>query len=659
MLSVSDDKWHWLESCTSLGRVSLMLKKHSEAGEYLNEALSVAENLGSDGHLADIYNLYYSMSRESGRYGESLRWLEKYVGCVERLYSERNKDAVFELRSEYEREKSRNEIRLMQEKHEQKVRRDKQFLVSSMAFLALSILSIIFLVNLLRLRSRNNRILRELDQTKNNYFTNIAHEFRTPLTVIMSAANCIRRNAETESLRSDAADIVTQSEELLTLVNQVLGIARMKSSIAPDPIWRRGNIAAFVYGVCERSSRLAQSHGVELIYEGEKDLEMDFIPDYVVHVVQNLLSNAIKFSEKGSSVYLRLVRAVSDERLVARISVKDWGLGISEEQMKCIFEPFYQTEGPKNMLGTGIGLSLVKLSVEAMGGTVRVESSPENGTEFTVELPILSKVASKTDFKQVHADDTDAFTILIVEDNPDVARWQMRQLEGDFKFIFAENGQDGLNMAEKHIPDLIITDVMMPVMDGLQMCKLIRESELLCHIPIVMVTAKAMHEDKIRGLEAGADAYLEKPYDASELLLRVNNLLERREVMRRYYSSDSMTDEGTMAPKLSASESAFMEKFDAALVTAFETGHVDCEDIAASLCVGRVQLNRKMKAITGLKTTEYILHVRISKAKHLLSTTDLSVGEIALQCGVEDVGYFSTLFKKNVGMTPTAYRSLV
>lgn len=200
----------------------------------------------------------------------------------------------------------------------------------------------------------------------------------------------------------------------------------------------------------------------------------------------------------------------------------------------------------------------------------------------------------------------------------------------------------------------------MPVMDGLEFCRKVRESELLCHVPVVMVTARVTQEDRLKGFEAGADAYIEKPYDPDELGLRVRTLLDQRALLKRMFTekfeSDGM-DTSFSEPSISVIDRIFLEKFDAALEEAFVSGKVDCEDLASVMCIGRAQLNRKIKAITGYRTTEYILKARMSKAKILLRTSDLPIGEIALKCGIEDIGYFSTLFRKQVGMTPSAYRN--
>ena len=427
-------------------------------------------------------------------------------------------------------------------------------------------------------------------------------------------------------------------------------------------MWRNGNIVGFVSGICERYAHYAEEKNVSLSFEyAESEVMMDFVPDFINRIVQNLLSNALKFTPAGGSVNVSLKRC--GEKL--KLSVSDTGSGMNESQLEEIFKPFYSGAGK---MGTGVGLAVVKLSVEAMGGAVKVDSKVGVGSEFIVTFPVRNNVSEQLVKDESTADEDNecvvdyglenvdvmeegAPRILIVEDKPEVARWEMRHLDAGYAFYFAADGVQALQKAEEIVPDLIITDVMMPVMDGLEFCRKVRSAELLSHIPVIMVTAKAEHEDRLRGLEAGADAYLEKPYDDKELLIRVRMLLEQRAILRRKFTENDGSED-----LYSAVDKAFLDKFHIALETAFDAGKVDCGDLASELCIGRVQLNRKLKAITGFKTTEYILNVRIAKAKQLLSTTDLSIGEIALKCGIEDVGYFSTIFRKNVGVSPTAYR---
>lgn len=673
LLKGGTDIWHLLQASTSLSRVSLKLGRHDSAAHYLDEAMDMAESIGSRAHLSDIYTQKYTLEKIRGNYRQALHWLEKAAETSGSLAEERNETEIYELRSAYEKEKTRTELRHLRQMHQQEAHRNRMFLVSALVILILAAVAIAVLVYALWLRSRNHKMLKELDQTRNNYFTVMAHEFRTPLTVIMAAARSLETNAADEvAVKEDSKDILVQSQELMTLVNQVLEVAKMTSGIAPEPVWRRGDVAAYVTSICGRFSRYAQEKEVRIVCE-PTEIEMDFVPDMILRIVRNLLSNAIKYSKRGTVVTVRMQSVTDRGRECFRMDICDNGIGMSCQQVEDIFKPFYTAASGVSDMSTGVGMSVVKLAVEAMDGSIQVHSIYGEGSEFTILIPvrydkavgdcteILSDDMPSTDYaggvylqEDDQVQDAESPRILIVEDRPEVARWEMRQLEGKYSFYFASDGAEGLRKAEDIVPDLIITDVMMPVMDGLEFCRKVRSSELLSHVPVIMVTAKAEHEDRLKGLEAGADAYLEKPYDENELSVRVRMLLEQRSMLRRRYASGE--GEVIQNDELSLADKAFLERFTTALDKAFENGKVDCEDLASALCIGRVQLNRKMKAITGLKTTEYILNVRISKAKTLLETTDLSIGEVALKCGIEDVGYFSTLFRKNTGMTPSAWR---
>lgn len=673
LLKGGTDAWHLLQSSTSLSRVSLKIGRYDHAEHYLDEAMDMAESIGSLAHLADIYNQKYTLEKLRGNYRQALRWLEKAAETSGSLAEERSETEIYELRSEYEKEKNRTELRHLRQMHQQEVHRNRMLLVSVLVILFLAAVGIAVLVYALWLRSRNHKMLKELDQTRNNYFTVMAHEFRTPLTVIMAAARSLGANASDEvAVKEDSKDILVQSQELMTLVNQILEVAKMTSGIAPAPVWRRGDVAAYVASICGRYGRYALEKEVRIVCESA-EIEMDFVPDMILRIVRNLLSNAIKYSKRGTVVTVRMQNVKDRGMECFRMDICDNGIGMSRQQVENVFKPFYTADSGVSDMSTGVGMSVVKLAVETMDGSIHVHSVQGEGSEFTILIPVRHDKAvgecpeflcddmpAAENACVVHpgevdqVQDTEFPRILIVEDKPEVARWEMRQLEGAYSFYYASDGAEGLRKAEEIVPDLIITDVMMPVMDGLEFCRKVRSSELLSHVPVIMVTAKAEHEDRLKGLEAGADAYLEKPYDENELSVRVRMLLEQRSMLRSRFASGGT--EVIRDLDFNLHDKAFLDRFSEALDKAFANGKVDCEELASDLCIGRVQLNRKMKAITGLKTTEYILNVRISKAKTLLETTDLTIGEVALKCGVEDVGYFSTLFRKNTGMTPSAWR---
>ena len=429
---------------------------------------------------------------------------------------------------------------------------------------------------------------------------------------------------------------------------------------------------------------------VSVEYSAEPtEIPMDFVPEYIERIVLNLVSNAVKSSMPGGAVQVHAT--TKGENLV--LTVHDDGVGLTTEQIQEIFKPFYQADNANHNAGSGLGLPLAALSAKAMNGSISVDSEPGKGTTFAVTIPLKAAVPAAEPFKMEKYisgrqeltgsqspvstnDDTDieadVTRVLIVEDNPDVAKYIAAQMNPTFSYYFAVNGKEALAKAEELVPDLIITDVMMPEMDGFELTEQIRKSTIVDHVPVIMVTARATHDDRLKGLEAGADAYLEKPFHADELNIRAEKLMAQRTMMRRKFATVLAKTACQDFPAITATEEvldetpltereqrdkAFVDKFVSVVHKYMEKGKLDYDQIASEMAVGRAQLNRKLKAITGLTTKDYILQLRISQAKNLLLDTGLTVSEIAYRCGMDDPNYFSTLFRKATGMTPLAFRS--
>ena len=672
----SSDKWHWLESCLSLSRVYATKGNLSLAWTYLDQAKKAAEKISSLGPLADVYRQEYSLYERMGDHSKALNAYIKSSEYSRQQANEKNITHMQNVRVKYERETKQAEIKLIQNTYQMQQHTRNMVLGTTLVVLILALIAIAFLIYIIYLRSKNQKMMNEVEKMRTTFFTNITHEFRTPLTVIISAVNDIRsRNKADKVLQRDSADILRHSKGLLDLVGQVLDVAKMTSGAQiRHPEMKRGDVVGFVAMICERYTEYAAAQDMNFVYAFDCDhIEMDFIPEYMKRIVQNLLSNAIKFSNPGSDILLSIKTSEAGDQL--SIYVCDSGIGMDMQQKQNIFTPFYQApDSDRRLLGSGIGLSLVKLSAEAMGGWVEVHSFKGEGSVFIVHLPIKcsGEAVASLDMSNYSPDlyvgesseklsdecdsDPNATRILIVEDTPEVARWQMRQLNPLYNFYFAADGAEGLEKAKEIVPDLIITDIMMPVMDGYQLCRSIRESEMLCHIPVIMVTAKVNPEDKLKGLEAGADAYLEKPFNPEELSLRVEKLLQQREMLKRKFTDSQ--DGGEIIPaEISVSDRDFIEKLSSVIHDHISKGKLDYDELASDFFVGKTQLNRKIKAVTGYTTTEYILQIRVSMAKQLLVKTDFSIGEIASRVGIDDVAYFSSIFRKATGKTPTAYRN--
>lgn len=675
-MQYSSDSWHWIESCLSLARVYIQKGDYSTAAVYLDKAQKKAAEIHSLEHLAEIYNLEYKLHLQKGDSRKALDCLVKSREYHDSVHDEKKMTQVQNTHILYERKSKQNEISLWQESYKSERMYSKKVTVASIVVIVLACILLFAMWLIIKYRSQKNQMLQQMEQMRINFFTNITHEFRTPLTVIQSAAyDVLCRKPEDEDIKRDIKNILHHNSILLNLINQILDIAKMTSPAStaqPDVV--RGDVVEFIHMICDSYTAYAADKGIRLVYKPQQEqLEMDFVPDYMLKIMQNLISNALKFSHSGSDVLV--TTKVKDSSLY--IYVSDSGIGMTAQQKSKVFIPFYQGANDVANIGTGIGLSLVKQAVEAMNGKIEVYSALGEGTTFVISLPVKttdkvpmafdkSKIVrpeipidENTSFPEDDDNDKDNIRILIIEDTPAVSHYMMRQLNPDYSFFFASTGREGLEKAGNVVPDLIITDIMMPEMDGLELCRQIKNSELLNHIPVIMVTAKASHEDRLKGLEAGADAYLEKPFSADELKVRVEKLLEQRQLLRQKYShvietEDFESDNAT--PVLSERDKAFVAKLTDSLQSMMEKGKIDYDALAYDLCISRAQLNRKLKAITGFTTTEYILHIRVSLAKRLLDTTDLQIWEVAEKCGMDNATYFGIIFKKTVGITPLQYK---
>lgn len=672
----SSDVWHWLESAVSLVRAHINAGNLDKASFYLDKAMKEAERISSMEYLAEVYRLDYLIQKQRGNSALALKSYVKSREYADSVTSEKNLNHIQNVRVGYERERKQQEIDMLNRSWEAERHVRNALLTMSLIALLLTVATIVVLVYMITLRNRNQKMLKEMETIKSNFFTNITHEFRTPLTVIHSAAGHIMKETPVDSpLHRDAEDIMRHGKSLLSLINQILDIAKLSSGSGRRPEYCRGDIVGYVTMICESHRPYARTRDISIIYApAEPSVEMDFIPEYVKQTVSNLLSNAIKFSAEGGRILL--VSRCREGDFI--LTVCDEGKGMAPEVLRNIFKPFYQAPGQSMSIGTGVGLSIVKLDVEAMKGRVEVHSAVGKGAVFIVTLPLncgekpgrhfdfndyvmpdsIPEAESESEVNEdvIHDGMENATSILIVEDTPEVARLQMNQLDSDFNYYFAKNGEEGLERAAAIVPDLIITDVMMPGMDGFEFCRRVRASGALNHIPVIMVTAKCTHEDKLAGLEAGADAFLEKPFHADELNLRVVKLLEQRSLLQQKWKSD-IDDATRDMSGVPDSSRKFINDFTDVVNNCFKTGKLDHNTIADALCITRIQLNRKVKAITGLTTTEYISRIRISLAKKLLDSTDILVGDIALRCCVDDVAYFCSMFRKATGMTPTAWRA--
>lgn len=669
------DEWHALNSLIALAGICNTVGEGKKTLEYLAEAKATAERIKSVEHLAEIYTLYYRLYRQQGdcmsalAAYETASALQDSVMDMEKVNRIQNTSLNIE-RNRQIRQMDEARLKLEQERTKRNV---------GYGIFALVVIFLIGLVAMLlyfqRLRAKNHRALKQMSRLRENFFTNITHEFRTPLTVILGLSRDLQQNENSPAeVKAKSRVIERQGNGLLTLINQLLDISKIKSAVG-NPDWQNGDITAHLTMIVETYRDYARNRNIDLQFLSKETVEMDFVPDYVSKVLNNLLSNAFKFTPEYGKI--NVVTWRDDERLF--IDVSDTGEGMEEETLAHIFEPFYRVKDTSHNTGSGVGLALVRQIIDAVGGNITVESVVGKGSVFHVSLPIHNesrqRIANPVETNKPMLPETEVepdenekedyeCRLLIIEDNKDVAAYIGSQLSDRYVVSYAYNGKEGLERALKLIPDLVITDLMMPGMDGLEICRQMRSNEIVNHIPIIMVTAKITEMDRIRGLEAGADAYLAKPFNSDELRMRVEKLLDGRRLLREKFAQAMIGSKDAGGKKVenalpqSDADFRFLTKVsDAIYLQLNRRKEVEVSLIASDMCMSNSQFYRKMTALTGYTPLAYIQRVKLKNAQHLMNESpQMSFGEIAELCGFNDYSNFVRAFRSVYGITPTEYR---
>lgn len=533
--------------------------------------------------------------------------------------------------------------------------------------------------------------LKELDTLKTNFFTNISHEFRTPLTLILSPLRDLRKEFPTREIFHTMQQ---NAERLLSLINQLLDLSKLEAGKMTVEI-QQGDLSHFLRQLFSSFESLAQSKQIVFQYEQSHTSQIAYFDaDKMGKILTNLLSNAFKFTPQQGRIEVRVDYIMLTPDGGANfnspigggeviIKVSDSGIGIPAERLPMIFDRFYQTEhsSNRNFEGTGIGLALVKELVDALQGKIKVTSRVGQGTVFTVSIPCDRATWQGHLKKDELLEQTNAFEVpwvtpsravsptielpsngsmpilLVVEDNPNLRSYIDSIFKDSYHVIEAHDGQEGLEMALEHIPDVIISDLMMPRLDGFGFCKALKSDVRINHIPVIMLTAKAALEDRLEGFDMGADEYLAKPFNTEELQVRVRNLLKQRQLLQQKYSQQNMILEAKKMPiEVLSMDEQFIQKTKTILESYFSESNFDVEKFAGEMGVTSVQLRRKLKALTGQTITEYVRNYRLEKAAELLRNKTGTISEIAYQVGFESLPYFSKVFLEKFGKTPSEWR---
>lgn len=669
LMKDSKDEWHALNSLIALARVYGQKGDDAKAMSYLDEAQTDAKKIGSNEHLAEIYKLYYMMYKQRGDFRTALSYhelsgaLEDSLIDMDKVNHMQNTSLMLE-RDQQERRVAEANNRLVSEKATRRI----AYAIFVIVVLLMGSF-IAMLVYSRHVRAKSHKALKKLNEVREAFFTNITHEFRTPLTVILGLSHDLQQPATTTDEAQDMGrTIERQGQRMLRLINQLLDISKIKSEIG-TPEWRSGDIVAYIGMIVETYTSYADRQGIKLQYIArEKHVETAFVPDYISKVISNLLSNSLKFTPSHGTINVSLWL----EGQTVRIDVVDNGRGIPETSLSHIFEEFYQADNIDDGVGTGVGLALVHHIIKSLGGTISVDSTVGKGTTFHINIPLASPSVTPSPSPILplsKGEPSDEPTrILVIEDNADIAAYIGKQFDSSYYVDYAANGKDGLVKAHEWMPDIIITDLMMPVMDGLELCKQIRSDELTCHIPIIVVTAKVTEKERIEGLKAGADAYLVKPFNSEELTTRVEKLLEQRQMLRARFAKEMdnvITKTGNTDSSKTNVQNSKAEELDRKFLTKVTDSiylmlnsrkSVDVNAVASQLCMSYGQFNRKLFALTGYTPAQYIQRIKIKKAQRMLvAHPEYDFNTVAMLCGFSDYSNFVRAFKNVLNLTPTQY----
>jgi DNA-binding response OmpR family regulator/nitrogen-specific signal transduction histidine kinase len=533
--------------------------------------------------------------------------------------------------------------------------------------------------------------LKELDSMKSRFFANISHEFRTPLTLILGPLEKLINKTKDQALVEDLNMMQRNARRLQRLINQLLNLSKLEAG-EMKLIAGKKNIIGLVRGYVHSFESLAKQKNIRLKFDSDDEKTLIYVDnDKIEKILYNLLSNAFKFTPEGGEISISVITHPvqpyykEDEDDEVKIIVADTGPGIPPEKIKHVFNRFYQADNAASgdMEGTGIGLALVQELVKLHHGAIQIDSEEGRGTKFIITLPkgyehlkpeeiaesasmdreaesTSTLVENDTVYRSIPVTNNDLLSdkpiVLIVEDNNDLRSYIRSFLEGDYEVSEAIDGVNALEIAINQIPDLLVSDVMMPRMDGYQLCKAIKSDERTSHIPVILLTAKAAKEDKLEGLELGADDFLTKPFDPEELKIRIKNLIVQRKKIREKYLEDLHLHPEKNEDIHPSVDEEYLQKAIKIVETHMADPQFNVELFGEFMAMSRMQLHRKITALTGQSASEFIRNIRLLKAAEMLKRKAGNISEIAYDTGFTSPSYFTDCFKKYFGVSPKEYQ---
>ena len=621
----------------------------------------------------DSYRVFSDIYTIEGNYKLANEYYKQHIVLKDSVTKVQNRKAAAELEARYQSEKKDDAIRLLNAENELKETQiisknnERNYLLLS---LGLAVLLAAIIYNRYKIKLRANEKLKELDQIKSRFFTNVSHEFRTPLSLIIGPLEEKLNKTHDQSEKDSLLLMHRNAKRLQNLTNQVLDLSRLEAG-SMDLHLQEGDLSVAIRFISSTFLSLAENKGLSYrqeIFEGPYNACYD--RDKLEKMLNNLLSNAFKFTPEGGSVNLKAT--IDAGKLV--VAIKDSGVGIPADKLELIFNRFYQVDDSitRSSEGSGIGLALTKELAELHRGKLEVISQEGVGSTFTLTLSVdkeafkdvaiapetphqeLINIAELSD-KALHFNDEDDSKplVLVAEDNADMQKFIFELLKEKYRVVCANNGKEAYEKAQDIVPDLIVTDWMMPVMDGKTCCEKLKTADATCHIPVLMLTARADQSSKLAGLETGADDYLVKPFNTTELAVRIHNLIEQRRRLREKFSKEMVLQPQHIS--LPTRDATFLTNLLSLVEKNYAEPEFTVDELSEEVNMSRMQLHRKLKALTDQSPGEFLRKFRLERAKQLLSIGGTQVSEACFKVGFNNVSHFSKSFREFTGVTPTEF----
>jgi len=629
----------------------------------------------------------YAATRQ---FGKAFEYQNRYLEILDSLNSAERRNKFVQLEKNFEfatQEKMRqqlareNELYLAQARADRKIR--TYLILGTIVLMGAMIIAV---VAYRRIRSQNvvlnqqnkkiedqTEQLQEAAKTKSRFFANVSHEFRTPLTLILGPVENLINESKRPAERQQLTLVKNNTTRLTRLVNQLLELSKLEAgNITLEYVYE--DIVQFLKLIAFAFQSLADQKKISVTFKNEPaSVLTKFDRDKLEKIFSNLLSNAFKFAPEQGQVAVDV--RVQDQQI--RVEVTDSGPGIAADDLPYIFNRFYRSgTSSRSTTGSGIGLELTKELVGICGGNISVANVPSGGAQFVVTLPLITDttaISVSQKKSKLHppvmqesapillSADRDLTStreerdlVLVIEDNPEVRAFIEESIKPQYRVLTAENGEEGIEKALGVIPDLVITDVMMPVKGGLEVCRTLKEAQETSHVPIIMLTAKADVESRIEGLETGADDYLEKPFHTKELLARIQNLIRLRQKLQEKFSSEPRESASSQPEdELPLREKQFLNRLREMIDLHLAEEEYSVVELSRDMAMSRMQLHRKLKALTDTPTSLYIRSIRLDRGRQMLEEGLYNVSEVAYRVGFNSPTYFSTCFSERFGFPPS------